>query len=158
MRLHPAESRIRKLAAETPASLIVFDILLTPDGVTLMHKPLRQRREALEALMAGLAGSARLRLSPMTRDLGAAERWLEQAGQGALDGVVAKRRDDPYQPGERTMVKVKPRQTADCVVGGFRYLSNRREVGSLLLGFTTMRAVSTMSDSPQPSPMPSALS
>lgn len=134
MRLHPAESRVRKLAAETPASLIVFDILLTPDGTNLMHQPLTQRRAALELVMADIAGSARLLLSPTTRDVQAAERWLAGAGHGALDGVIAKRLDDPYRRGERTMIKVKPRRTADCVVGGFRYLSNRHEVGSLLLG------------------------
>jgi ATP-dependent DNA ligase len=134
MRLHPAESRVRKLAAETPASLVVFDMLLTPDRVNLMDQPLTGRRHALEALMADVAGSARLLLSPVTRDADDAERWLAHAGQGALDGVVAKRLEDTYRPGERAMVKVKPHRTADCVVGGFRYLSNRREVGSLLLG------------------------
>jgi len=134
MRLHPAESRIRKLAAETPASLIVFDILLAPDGSNLIGQPLTERRAALETLMAEVAGSARLVLSPMTREPEGAERWLAEAGQGALDGIVAKRLNDPYRPGERAMIKVKPRRTADCVVGGFRYLADRREVGSLLLG------------------------
>ena len=134
LRLHPAESRVRKLAGETPASLIAFDLLLGPDGAQLMHEPLRRRRMALEKLMARVAGSPRLVLSPMTREVEGAERWLAQAGQGALDGIVAKRLDDPYRPGERAVFKVKPRRTADCVVGGFRYLGNRREVGSLLLG------------------------
>jgi ATP-dependent DNA ligase len=134
MRLHPAESRIRKLAAETPASLIAFDLLVRPDGASLIDEPLRRRRSALEKLVASVGHSARLLLSPMTRDAEDAENWLAQAGQGALDGIVAKRLDDPYRAGERAMVKVKPHRTADCVVGGFRYLSNRREVGSLLLG------------------------
>ena len=134
MRLHPAESRVRKLAAQTPASLIAFDLLAGSDGAQLMQEPLSRRRAALEALMAGVADSTRVALSPMTRDVHGAERWLAQAGEGALDGVVAKRLNDPYRPGERAMVKIKPHRTADCVVGGFRYLSNRREVGSLLLG------------------------
>jgi len=134
MRLHPAESRVRKLAAETPASLIAFDLLVGPDGASLMEEPLRLRRAALETLVASLGASARLLLSPMTCDAKDAENWLAQAGQGALDGIVAKRLDDPYRAGERAMIKVKPHRTADCVVGGFRYLSTRREVGSLLLG------------------------
>lgn len=134
MRLHPAESRIRKLSAETPASLIVFDLLVGADGACLMHEPLRRRREALETLMAGVTGSPRFSLSPMTRNVTEAEHWLAQAGQGTLDGIVAKRLDDPYRAGERAMVKIKPHRTADCVVGGFRYLTKRREVGSLLLG------------------------
>ncbi|HEX3881027.1 MAG TPA: ATP-dependent DNA ligase [Stellaceae bacterium] len=134
MRLHPAESRVRKLAAETPAALVAFDILLGPDGATLMHEALRRRREALEGLMAGIGRSSRMLLSPMTREAEGAAHWLAEAGQGALDGIVAKRLDDPYRAGERAMIKVKPRRTADCVVGGFRYLAKRRQVGSLLLG------------------------
>ncbi|MGH7048103.1 MAG: ATP-dependent DNA ligase [Stellaceae bacterium] len=134
MRLHPAESRIRKLSTDTPASLIAFDLLLGADGARLMQEPLRRRREALERLMAGVAGSPRLLLSAMTRDVEGAERWLAQAGQGALDGIVAKQLNDPYRPGERAMIKIKPHRTADCVVRGFRYLANKREVGSLLLG------------------------
>jgi ATP-dependent DNA ligase len=134
MRLHPAESRVRKLAAETPASLVVFDLLVAPDGSSLMREPLSERRAALEALVAGAGASARLVLSPASRDPEVAETWLKQAGQGALDGIVAKRLADPYAPGDRAMVKVKPRRTADCVVGGFRYLARRRAVGSLLLG------------------------
>ncbi len=133
-RLHPAESRIRKLAAETPARLILFDILLAPDGANLVRSPLTERRAALERFVEANGVANRLTLSPMTRDRGVAERWLREAGQGSLDGVIAKRLDDAYQPGERAMIKVKPHRTADCVVGGFRYLSNRPEVGSLLLG------------------------
>lgn len=134
MRLHPAESRVRKLAAKTPASLIAFDLLLGSDGASLMGEPRRRRRKALETLMAGILGSPRLLLSRMTREVNGAEAWLTQAGEGALDGVIAKRLNDPYRPGERAMIKVKPARTADCVVGGFRYLSNGRAVGSLLLG------------------------
>ncbi len=133
-RLHPAESRIRKLAAETPARLILFDILVAPDGADLMRSPLTVRRDALERFVEANGIANRLTLSPMTRDRSVAEKWLREAGQGSLDGVVAKRLDGAYAPGERTMIKVKPHRTADCVVGGFRYLSNRPEVGSLLLG------------------------
>ncbi|HZK92464.1 MAG TPA: ATP-dependent DNA ligase [Stellaceae bacterium] len=134
MRLHPAESRIRKLAAETPACLVVFDILVAPDGSSLMAAPLNRRRAALEKLVASAGAAEQFVLSPMSREPRVAEAWLAQAGSGALDGVVAKRLDGPYAAGERAMVKVKRRRTADCVVGGFRYLSSRREVGSLLLG------------------------
>jgi ATP-dependent DNA ligase len=134
MRLHPAESRIRKLAAETPASLVVFDILLTPDNESLMTAPLSRRRAALDELFARVGASEHFVLSPMSREHRIANAWLAQAGGGALDGVVAKRLDRPYAAGERTMVKVKRRRTADCVVGGFRYLASRRQVGSLLLG------------------------
>jgi ATP-dependent DNA ligase len=133
-RLHPAQSRIRKLAAETPAQLILFDILFTPDGRNLLPAPLSQRRAALEAFTDTVAAPGSLVLSPMTLDFKTAQRWLHKAGHGAIDGVVAKRRDGLYEPGERTMIKVKPHRTADCVVGGFRYQSNSREVGSLLLG------------------------
>jgi ATP-dependent DNA ligase len=132
MRLHPAESRIRKLAAETPATLIVFDMLLDPDGRDLRAAPLSERRAALERFVSG-AGSDDLVLSPSTPDREEAMHWLEGAG-GPIDGVVAKRRDGPYLAGERAMVKVKRLRTADCVVGGFRYASKSRLVGSLLLG------------------------
>jgi ATP-dependent DNA ligase len=133
-RLPPAESRIRKLAAETPAQLIMFDILLTPDGRNLLQVSLSQRRTALEAFADTAAAPGKLVLSPMTLDPKTAQRWLREAGHGSIDGVVAKRRDSPYEPGERTMIKVKPHRTADCVVGGFRYQSDSKEVGSLLLG------------------------
>ncbi|TGX41651.1 ATP-dependent DNA ligase [Sphingomonas naasensis] len=132
MRLHPAESRIRKLAAETPARLMLFDCLWSPEQGDLAGRPLAERRIALEAFYAQHR-SATLRLSPLTEDPKVAQRWLDGAG-GALDGVIAKRRDDAYQPGERAMLKVKRLRTADCVVGGFRYASKKREVGSLLLG------------------------
>jgi ATP-dependent DNA ligase len=133
MRLHPAESRIKKLAAETPAVLFLFDLLATPDGETFLQMPLLQRRAALEAFLRSIGAVEAVRLSPFTRDLAEAQRWLEASG-GALDGVIAKRLDGIYQPGERAMLKVKKRRTADCVVGGFRYERNSRLVGSLLLG------------------------
>lgn len=134
MRLHPAESRIRRLSGETPAVLILFDLLVAPDGVSLLERPLVERRAALEGLWAGLGQQEGLRLSPITRDRAQAEAWLASSGAGALDGVVAKPADEPYRPGERAMVKVKRLRSADCVVGGFRYASGKCEVGSLLLG------------------------
>jgi ATP-dependent DNA ligase len=133
MRLHPAESRIKKLARETPATFITFDLLADASGKILLDEPLGERRQALEAFHAAAGTREGLRLSPYTRDLRTARRWLDRAG-GALDGVVAKHVDGRYEPGERAMLKVKRRRTADCVVGGFRYASNSREVGSLLLG------------------------
>ena len=133
MRLHPAESRIKKLAAETPAVLFLFDLLATADGQSLLQTPLLQRRAALDDFSRSIGPPKAVRLSPFTRDVAEARRWLEASG-GALDGVIAKRLDGIYQPGERAMLKVKKRRTADCVVGGFRYERNSRLVGSLLLG------------------------
>jgi ATP-dependent DNA ligase len=132
MRLHPAESRIRKLARETPAQLMLFDCLAGPDGRSLADRPLSERRAALEALHAR-ENDASILLSPMTCERDVAQAWLDMAG-GALDGVVAKRRDGPYEAGERAMFKIKQLRTADCVVGGFRYGTGSRIVGSLLLG------------------------
>ncbi len=134
MRLHPAESRIRKLSAETPARLVLFDMLLAPDGEALLDQPLTKRRRMLETFAAGSRIPALLTLSPCTDNRAVAERWLTEAGSGATDGVVAKRLDGRYRPGDRDMVKVKRLRTADCVIGGFRYESDSREVGSLLLG------------------------
>ena len=131
LRLHPAESRVRKLAKETPAELMVFD-LLELAGKPLTGQPLAKRREALERFFAKNAVPG-LHLSPMTRDRPTALAWLERSG-GALDGVIAKRATQDYRPGERAMVKVKQQRTADCVVGGFRYAERKKEVGSLLLG------------------------
>jgi ATP-dependent DNA ligase len=134
LRLHPAESRIRRLAAATPARLILFDMLVDPSGAVLIQKPMRHRREALETFMREAAVPKRLVLSPVTTDHDKAQRWLvDDTGRGT-DGVIAKRLDGPYVPGERAILKVKRLRTADCVVGGFRYQSKRREVGSLLLG------------------------
>jgi ATP-dependent DNA ligase len=132
MRLHPAESRIRKLARETPAQLMLFDCLAGPDGKSLIAAPLTERRKALERLHARERSSSLL-LSPFTDARDAAQSWLDMAG-GALDGVVAKRLDGAYEPGERAMLKIKQLRSADCVVGGFRYAAKKREVGSLLLG------------------------
>ena len=134
MRLHPAASRIKKLAAETPARLILFDLLLTPDGQTLLDAPLEERRHALEAVAASLPAAQRPSLSPATTDIETAREWLSTSGSGDLDGVICKRLDGVYLPGERAMIKVKQIRTADCVVGGFRYQSNSDLVASLLLG------------------------
>lgn len=131
LRLHPAESRVRKLAGETPAKLILFD-LLSLGSTELGSRPLAERRESLERLVADWDDPG-IGLSPASTDRDRALGWLKRSG-GALDGVIAKRLDQPYKPGERAMVKVKPERTADCVVGGFRYASKAREVGSLLLG------------------------
>jgi ATP-dependent DNA ligase len=133
-RIHPAESRIRRLATERPAWLIVFDLLAEGERVFL-EEPLETRRKALDAFMsrAGTAGEGLL-LSPADTDIKVAKKWLA-APAGALDGVVAKRLGIPYMSGERKgMIKVKKRRTADCVVGGFRYGSKTKIVGSLLLG------------------------
>jgi ATP-dependent DNA ligase len=129
LRLHPAASRIAKLSRETPAQLMLFDALQIGKW-RLADEPLATRREVLEAFMAKAAGP-RLLLSPSTTEHQLAERWFA-AGGGALDGIVAKRLDAPYRPGERAMVKVKQHRTADCVVGGYRMSGNK--VGSLLLG------------------------
>jgi ATP-dependent DNA ligase len=130
-RIHPAASRVLKLSQETPATLIVFD-LLTGD---LIHQPLAKRRPKLEEFAAKyLAGRERLELSPATLDIRQAREWLKSAG-ARLDGVIAKRLDLPYQAGNRDgMVKIKKLRTADCVVGGFRYAAKGKLVGSLLLG------------------------
>ena len=134
MRLHPAASRIRRLSGETPAVLIVFDMLQAPDGTDFATHALRERRMALERFFATLGEETRLRLSPATEKRADASRWLARAGGGALDGVVAKRLDEPYRAGERAMLKIKCLRSADCVVGGFRYATAKRSVGSLLLG------------------------
>jgi ATP-dependent DNA ligase len=130
MRLHPAATRIRRLARETPAVLTAFDLLLSPDGMDLRPEPLRRRRAGLERLVASLAQPS-LTVTPGTADRAMAQSWL---AQGDIEGVVAKRLDGPYLEGERAMVKVKRIRSADCVVGGFRYASDSPVVGSLLLG------------------------
>jgi ATP-dependent DNA ligase len=131
MRLHPAESRINRLAAETPATFIAFD-LLRAGGKDLSKLPLAERRKRLVALLGG-EDQAALLLSPATTDRAAALEWLARTG-GDLDGVIGKRLDDAYRPGERAMVKVKQHRSADCVVGGFRYDSAKANMASLLLG------------------------
>ena len=131
MRLHPAESRVCRLAKETPALLMLFDVLVI-GAKSFDEQPLSKRRKALERFYKANAVDGLL-LSPATTDREIALGWLKRSG-GALDGVVAKRLDQPYRFGERAMVKVKQLRTADCVVGGFRYAEKKHEVGSLLLG------------------------
>jgi ATP-dependent DNA ligase len=141
-RIHPAASRVRKLAAETPALLVLFDLLVDENGRILVNQTLQERRPALEQFFAKYCPDApRLRLSPTTTSRVAAERWLKR-GSGALDGVIAKRRDLSYRSGERTgMQKIKNFRSADCVVGGFRYNEGKRVVGSLLLGLYDERGL-----------------
>jgi len=133
-RIHPAASRVLKLSQETPCVFIVFDLLVDEKGRSLMKLPLRDRRKALEAFANKyLDEDGTVRLSPTTADIALARKWFHM-GVG-LDGIMAKRKDLPYQPGERTgMQKIKTQRTADCVVGGFRYLEKKPLVGSLLLG------------------------
>jgi ATP-dependent DNA ligase len=135
LRLHPAESRVRKLSAEHPALLVVFDLLVDADGEKLLAEPLAVRRRKLEGFAKKFfAHAERIRLSPCTTELRQARRWFASSG-ASLDGVIAKRRDLQYRAGERdAMVKIKPIQTVDCVVGGFRYATKGKVVGSLLLG------------------------
>jgi ATP-dependent DNA ligase len=134
LRLHPAASRVQKLAKAHPATYIVFDVLAAT-GRVYLQQPLRERRSQLETFARLNFRSAKnLRLSPATTDHRTAAKWFRKAGRD-LDGILAKQLDAPYASGERTaMVKVKQIRTADCVVGGFRYASGTRLVGSLLLG------------------------
>jgi ATP-dependent DNA ligase len=135
MRIHPAASRVKKLAAEHPATYIVFDLLATERGKLLIEERLASRRPQLEAFAQKYFKSREdIRLSPATTSLAQAKRWLGTSG-GNLDGIIAKRLDRPYRSGERDgMQKIKRRRTADCVVGGFRYAEREQVIGSLLLG------------------------
>lgn len=135
LRLHPAASRVKKLAAAHPALFITFDLLADKNGNSLLASPLTQRHKKLRSFAgANFKPGGKMRLSPATRLLTTAKKWLEKVG-GSLDGVMAKQIDAPYTPGERSaMVKVKRIRTADCVVGGFRYATGSRLIGSLLLG------------------------
>ena len=133
-RIHPAPSRIKRLAGETPALVVLIDLLADERGA-LVDLPLAERRPRLEAFARKtIRGQGRFRLSPATTRLSDAKGWLKRVG-ATLDGIIAKRRDEPYRSGERTgMVKIKNYRSADCVVGGFRYNEGRKVVGSLLLG------------------------
>jgi ATP-dependent DNA ligase len=133
-RIHPAASRVQRLAAETPALLIVFDLLLA-DSEILAENPLAARRKLLEGFAHKyLRGQKSIRLSPATTRITDAKKWLKQVG-ATLDGIIAKRRDLPYESGTRHgMQKIKNFRSADCVVGGFRYNEGKKTVGSLLLG------------------------
>ena len=131
-RVHPAASRVDRLAAETPASFIAFD-LLGDGGEDLQPRPFRERRAALEAALAGAPPP--LHVTPLTRDEALAARWFEHFEGAGLDGVIAKHPEHPYQPNARAMFKVKHQRTADCVVCGFRLHKTEPEaIGSLLLG------------------------
>jgi ATP-dependent DNA ligase len=138
-RIHPAASRIQKLSQETPALYLAFDLLVTAADKKLSARPLSQRRPALEAFAKNqFKSNPTFRLSPATKSYATAQKWLAQSG-GGCDGVIAKRVDLPYQSGNRDgMQKIKNFRSADCVVGGFRYATNRlngkKVVGSLLLG------------------------
>jgi ATP-dependent DNA ligase len=139
LRIHPAASRITKLSELTPCVFIVFDLLVDDKGESVFELPLSERRRRLERFFQkhlkskAIAASRTLRLSPVTDDFAKARKWFHMGV--ALDGVIAKRRDLPYQSGTRTgMEKIKRLRTADCVVGGFRYLEKQPVVGSLLLG------------------------
>lgn len=133
-RIHPAASRISKLSKETPASLVVFDLLVDEHGRLLADEPLRERRPKLEGFAAKFFVDESVVLSPATCEVEQARAWLASAGI-KLDGVIAKRLDLAYQSDNREgMVKVKNLRTADCVIGGFRYAAKERVVGSLLLG------------------------
>ena len=134
MRIHPAASRILKLSKQSPSVFIVFDLLVDEKGRSLVKLRLRERRKALEAFAHKyLNENTTIRLSPVTDEIAIARKWFRM-GLG-LDGVMAKRTELPYQTGERTgMQKIKKQRTADCVVGGFRYLEKKPLIGSLLLG------------------------
>jgi ATP-dependent DNA ligase len=134
-RIHPAASRIKKLSVETPATYLLFDLLVNEKGKSLVAESLSARRMALQEFATILESNRSIALSPATTDFAAAERWMQQGAATGLDGVVAKRLDCEYTSGERTgMVKIKRIRTADCVVGGFRWAQKGGEVGSLLLG------------------------
>ncbi len=139
-RIHPASSRVRRLAEETPAILIAFDLLSDERGRSCVEDNLETRRSALEGFgRRQFRGQEVVRLSPATTDLKMAMSWFKRSG-GALDGLIAKRLDRPYDASARSaMVKIKNIRTADCVVGGFRYNAGTRMVGSLLLGLYDSR-------------------
>ncbi len=133
LRIHPAESRVKLLAGQMPASFVAWDLLALGDD-DLRESPLEARRVRLEELLAG--SRAPVHLSPATHDRALAQDWFQRFEGAGLDGVMAKRLDGPYRPGARTMLKIKHRRTADCVVAGFRWHKNGQGtlVGSLLLG------------------------
>jgi len=134
-RIHPAQSRVSKLARETPALIITFDLLVDGNGKSLIDLPLSERRRKLDLRAPEyFRNSKRIRISPATTKLSDAKEWLERVGT-ALDGIIAKRRDLPYRSADRSgMQKIKNYRSADCVVGGFRYNEGKPVVGSLLLG------------------------
>ena len=142
IRIHPAASRIRKLSAETPATLMCFDLLVDAQGKLLIDVPLSERRARLERFFERIPSNGMLRLSPASEERADADKWMEELASMGLDGIIAKRLDAKYASGERTaMVKIKRIRTADCVVGGFRYSEKGGGIGSLLLGLYTERGI-----------------
>ena len=133
MRIHPAASRIQKLARETPASFVAFD-LLAEGQEDLSQSPQAERRRRLEALQPCV-------ITPCTEDIALAREWFQRFEGAGFDGVIAKNPDLPYQPDARSMVKLKHRRSADCVLGGFRWAKDGKGVGSLLLGLYDGRGV-----------------
>jgi ATP-dependent DNA ligase len=138
LRLHPAASRVAKLARETPSSFVAFDALAA-DGLDLRERPQAERRERLERMLR--AAQPPIYLTPMTRDAAVAAEWLQRFEGAGLDGVIAKPADGLYEPGKRAMFKVKHARTADCVVAGFRWhkAGKGELIGSLLLGLYDAR-------------------
>ena len=134
-RIHPAESRVQRLAAETPASFVAFDLLALGDR-NLLDEPLSVRHQLLVDELTYSAGDspASVYLCPSTTDAAVAQQWFVEFEGAGLDGVIAKRVADPYTPDKRTLVKVKHRRTADCVIAGYRVHKDGKGVGSLLLG------------------------
>jgi ATP-dependent DNA ligase len=138
-RIHPAESRVRLLAEQTPASFVAFDLLALEDA-DLTERPLLERRQELERVLAGARPP--VHITPATRDLSIARRWFEQFEGAGLDGLIAKPLDLTYQPDKRVMSKIKHERTADCVVAGYRvHKSGPDAIGSLLLGLYDDRGV-----------------
>jgi ATP-dependent DNA ligase len=134
MRIHPAASRVKLLAEQHPCLFVVFDLLVNEKGAALVDQTLERRRSELERWAKKFVRGNGIALSPATPQFEEARRWFQEM-RGSLDGVIAKRLDLPYESGTREgMQKIKNRRTADCVVGGFRYGSKKKVVGSLLLG------------------------
>jgi ATP-dependent DNA ligase len=131
LRLHPAASRVQKLAAETPASFVAFDLLALGDR-SLMDTPFSERRQLLEGILSDTL--SRVHLTPITTDPDTAEDWFTRFEGAGFDGVMAKPVAQVYEPDKRVMWKVKHERTADCVVAGFRWHKDKESVGSLLLG------------------------
>ena len=134
LRLHPAASRVQKLSREHPAQVVVFDLLANGQGHSLLDRPFRERRAALEAAFNQIGKAPSFVLSKSTTSDDTARKWLKRVGHG-LDGIVAKRLELPYRPGERVMQKFKLWRTVDCVVGGIYYRPNTNSVEYLLMGF-----------------------
>ncbi len=133
LRLHPAASRVSKLAKEHPACFVAFDLLADQQGRSLMELQFRDRRAALVSFFEQVGQSSQFVISRATTSTNTARSWLKQLGHG-LDGIVAKRLDLPYQPGQRAMQKFKLWRTVDCVVGGLYYKAGTRSVEYLLMG------------------------